>query len=215
MTVSITWIAHACLRVSAGPINVYFDPYQVPAGLPPATLVLVSHDHYDHADSQSIKKLLGPSTIVACPTSCVKTLSAFDPVGMSPGETRSFGEVSVTAVPSCTFPGKKFHPRENGWLGYVVEAGGRKVYHAGDCDIMDDMAALAPLGIDVAMLPVGNKGFTMDFADAARATALVKPRAVIPMHDWDQDLEPFKALVEKRAPGVAVEILKGGKALRV
>lgn len=205
----ITLINHACFHVESGDLHVYTDPFKIPKGLPAATHVLVSHEHYDHADEQSIKQLKGKDTAVICPATCVGKLAKFSPVGLDVGGTVEINGLKVTGFPAATFPGKKFHPRENKWLGFVFEVEGKKLYHAGDTDIMEDMASLAAEKIDVAMLPVGNKGYTMDFNDAAKATALIKPRVVVPMHDWDQDLAPFVQLVASKVPGVKVEVLKG------
>nr|MDO8084192.1 MBL fold metallo-hydrolase [Candidatus Sigynarchaeum springense] len=205
----IKWIAHACFQITAGNVVIYTDPYEMPAGMPKATIILVSHDHFDHADEKCIASLKDDATVVVCPKSCLGKFSRFRPRGMEPGDTMDLGSVKLQAVPAYTFPGKPFHPKANKWNGYVAEIQGKKVYHAGDCDIMDDMKALAAMAIDVAMLPVGNKGFTMDFNDAAKATGYIKPKIMVPMHDWDQDLAPLVKLVAKEAPGVKVEILKG------
>ncbi|MEX2681349.1 MAG: MBL fold metallo-hydrolase [Candidatus Sigynarchaeota archaeon] len=205
----IKWIAHACFQITAGNDVIYTDPYEVPAGMPKATIILVSHDHYDHADDHCIASLKGDATVVVCPKSCQGKLAKFKPRAIEPGESIEINNIKVQAVPAYTFPGKPFHPKANKWNGYVAEIQGKKVYHAGDCDIMDDMKALAALAIDVAMLPVGDKGFTMDFKDAAKATGYIKPKIMVPMHDWDQDLAPLAKLVAKEAPGVRVEVLKG------
>lgn len=209
--VDITWINHAGFLVSSGDDVIYFDPYQAGDDLPEASLILVSHEHYDHADGDSIRKLSDGSTVVVCPKTCVKGLKEFHPVGLEPGETKTVAGIPVTGFPAYTFPGKKFHPRENQWLGYIIKVEGKKIYHAGDCDIMEEMKELADAAIDVALLPVGDKGYTMDFDDAARATTYIKPRVIVPMHDWDQDLDPFIDLVKETAPGVRVEILRDKK----
>ncbi|MHA1369752.1 MAG: MBL fold metallo-hydrolase [Promethearchaeota archaeon] len=204
----IHWVSHACFHVSSGDKHVYFDPYQLESSLPKASVIFVSHEHYDHADTKSIKSLLTDDTVVVCPKTCTGKLKKFKPVGLDPGETKEISGIKVTGFPAYTFPGKPFHPKENKWLGYIVELEGKKLYHAGDCDIMDDMKDLEKQGIDIAMLPVGDKGFTMDFNDACKAVDYIKPKIVIPMHDWDQDLEPFKKLVENDVPGTKVEILR-------
>ncbi|MFX0102362.1 MAG: MBL fold metallo-hydrolase [Candidatus Hodarchaeota archaeon] len=204
----INWISHACFRITSGDVNIYTDPYQVQGTLPGASLILVSHDHHDHADAGSIKKLMTGSTTVICPKSCIKKLAKYNPVGIDPAESKEVQGVKITGFPSCTFPGKPFHPRENKWLGFIIELEGKKVYHAGDTDIIEDMKDLKSMNLDVALLPVGNKGFTMDFNDAAKATGYIMPKIMVPMHDWDQDLEPLRALVKEEAPGVVVEILR-------
>ena len=56
------------------------------------------------------------------------------------------------------------------------------------------MKELGP--IDVALLPCGDT-YTMDNADAAEATTIIKPKIVVPMHTWDKSVEDFKKQVEK------------------
>ncbi|MCR3956955.1 MAG: metal-dependent hydrolase [Gudongella sp.] len=65
--------------------------------------------------------------------------------------------------------------------GFVIEANGKKVYHAGDTGLTMDMKLLEAENIDVAMLPIGGN-FTMDIDDAIIATEFVKPKKLIPMH---------------------------------
>jgi L-ascorbate metabolism protein UlaG (beta-lactamase superfamily) len=205
----LKWIAHACFQITAGNVVVYTDPYQVPKTSPKATIILVSHEHFDHADEKSIAAIQTETTTFICPKTCMNKLKKYAPRGMEPGDTLAVGTVVIKAVPAYTFPGKPFHPKDKKWNGYVLEIEGKNLYHAGDCDIMEDMKALAAEHLDVAMVPVGNRGYTMDFSDAAKAAGYIKPRIVVPMHDWDQDLVPFAKLVAGTAPGVKVEILKG------
>ncbi|SHJ79810.1 L-ascorbate metabolism protein UlaG, beta-lactamase superfamily [Dethiosulfatibacter aminovorans DSM 17477] len=65
--------------------------------------------------------------------------------------------------------------------GFVIEAGSKKVYHAGDTGLTMDMKLLEDEKIDVAMLPIGGN-FTMDAEDAAKAAGFIKAGIVIPMH---------------------------------
>jgi len=87
------------------------------------------------------------------------------------------GEVTITAVPAYNI-GKPFHPKANGWLGFVVEIDGVRVYHAGDTDFIPEMKHLQ---IDVALLPVSGT-YVMTADEAIQAARTIKPRVVIPMH---------------------------------
>jgi L-ascorbate metabolism protein UlaG (beta-lactamase superfamily) len=115
-------------------------------------------------------------------------------------------------------------------LGYLVR-GRRTVYFAGDTELFDGMAGLAPR-LDVALLPVAGWGPTlgaghMDPLDAARAARALAPRVAIPIH-WGTLLpigvarrhrarlgDPpriFAEHVASLAPGVEVRILEPGEA---
>ena len=94
-----------------------------------------------------------------------------------PGEVMAIGEVTVTTVPAYNID-KQFHPKEKGWLGFIVEIDGVRVYHAGDTDFIPEMKDLQ---VDVALLPVSGT-YVMTADEAVKAARAIRPRAVIPMH---------------------------------
>jgi L-ascorbate metabolism protein UlaG (beta-lactamase superfamily) len=65
--------------------------------------------------------------------------------------------------------------------GFVIELGGKKVYHAGDTGLTYDMKLLEDEKIDVAFLPIGGN-YTMDIDDAVKACDFIKAKIVVPMH---------------------------------
>lgn len=203
--VKLTWISHACFRLEAGGKVFYFDPYEIPDGVPKADYVLASHDHYDHLDAKSLAKVVKDDTVVVCPKSCLKSVKKGRAKGVKPGDDVTLGPATVKVVPAYN-PNKRFHPKGNGWVGYVVEVEGKRVYHAGDTDQIPEMASLGP--VDVAMLPVGDT-YTMGFDEAVDAAGVIKPKVVVPMHHWDKDLGEFKRKLEAAHPDVTVEVLEG------
>jgi L-ascorbate metabolism protein UlaG (beta-lactamase superfamily) len=54
----------------------------------------------------------------------------------------------------------------------------------------------------------------MDFEESTDATVDIKPQIVVPMHNWDKDLNGFKDLMEKKDPSIKVEILEN-KSLNI
>ena len=84
----------------------------------------------------------------------------------------------VKAVPAYNV-NKKFHPKDEGWNGYVLEISGKKVYHAGDTDLIPEMQSLGD--IDIALLPVGGT-YTMTAEEAVDAVRFIKPKLAVPMH---------------------------------
>ena len=170
----------------------------------PADIILVSHDHYDHADKKSIKKILTNNTTVICPNSCAGNLKKFNAIGLGPGDSKDIDGIKIEAVRAYN-PNKNFHPKKNDWLGYIFEVDGKRIYHAGDTDVIPEMNDVT--NIDVALLPVGDT-YTMGFADAAEACNIINPKICVPMHDWDKDLSEFQELAKEKAPEVKIEILK-------
>ncbi|GAB6147478.1 metal-dependent hydrolase [Stetteria hydrogenophila] len=100
--------------------------------------------------------------------------------------------------------------------GVVIQSSEGTVYHAGDTGLMSEMQFIGEIyKPDIALLPIGGH-FTMDPVEAAKAVELLKPKVAIPMHYATFPVlygkpEEFKRLVEERAPGVEVVILKPGE----
>jgi L-ascorbate metabolism protein UlaG (beta-lactamase superfamily) len=201
MLQSIRWLGHAGFMLS-GTRLVYIDPYKL-QGTQVGNVILITHDHYDHCSPDDVKWLREGATVIVCPPSCADKFQG-DIRTVKPGDTLSIKGVGIQAVPAYNV-GKEFHPREAGGVGYIVALpDGPRVYHAGDTDLIPEMAQIQA---DVALLPVGGK-YTMDAAEAAQAANLIKPSLAIPMH-WGtivgsrQDAERFRDLCE-----VQVRILK-------
>jgi len=170
----LRWYRQSSFRIlSEAGKSIFIDPWRVPAAEGKADLILVTHPHRDHLDRNSVAGLRGPATELVMPKSCTepgwKAISA--------GETLRLGPALVTAVPAYNV-GKRFHPREQSWLGYIVEMDGLRVYHAGDTDVIPEMDGLRP---DIALLPVGGM-FAMDRAGAERAASSLSATLSIPMH---------------------------------
>jgi L-ascorbate metabolism protein UlaG (beta-lactamase superfamily) len=100
--------------------------------------------------------------------------------------------LKIEAVPAYNVD-KIFHPKANGWLGFIVEIEGVRVYHAGDTDFIPEMKDFQA---DIALLPVsGTCVMTAD--EAVEAAMAIAPRIVIPMHyvsivGRDQDAVKFQ-----------------------
>ena len=200
----IHWIGHACFKVTTSTNQViYFDPYEISQKVNDATLILCSHDHYDHADEGSIANIFNSKAMLLCPKNCVPKLKKYNARGLDPGDQLDVANIKVQAVPAYT-PTKNFHPKQKKWVGFLVKVDGKVLYHAGDTDFIDEFKQLPP--IDVAFLPVGGT-YTMDFKEAVQAVSTIKPGITIPMHHWDKDLQEFAQMVQKATPGARVEIL--------
>ena len=94
---------------------------------------------------------------------------------------------------------KRFHPKEEGWVGYVLTLEGCRVYIAGDTDATPEAAAVR---CDAALLPIGGK-YTMDARDAADLANRMKPGLVIPIHYGSvagspKDYERFVKVLDRK-----------------
>ncbi len=170
----IHWLGHDSFRIDASKI-IYFDPFQISGG-PIADIILVSHEHFDHCSPEDIRKIQGPDTIIVTEKDSAKRLSGNVKV-VKPGEKIEVNGVKIEAVPAYNI-GKDFHPKANGWLGFIVEVDGVRIYHAGDTDFIPEMKGI---NVDIALLPVSGV-YVMTADQAVEAAKAIKPKLAIPMH---------------------------------
>lgn len=174
---------HASVAMQWGAKMVYADPTGGPAlyeALPKADLVVVTHLHGDHYDTNSLRAVKGPNTIIFVPQTVFDMMPddlKSAAVVMKNGEVASYAGVGIEAVPSYNFT-RPNHPkgRDN---GYVLTFAGKRIYIPGDTEDVPEMRALK--NIDVAFMCM-NPPFTMDETQAASAVREFKPRVVYPFH---------------------------------
>jgi L-ascorbate metabolism protein UlaG (beta-lactamase superfamily) len=178
---SIHWLGHASFRLDDGAARIYIDPWKLPAGAQKADVILITHAHYDHFSGEDIAKIEKAGTIFVAPADVAAKLKGKQVIVAAPGGTYQAGPVKVTAVAAYNV-GKDFHPKANGWVGYVVTlSSGQRVYHTGDTDATPEMKQVQA---DVALMPCGGT-YTMSAAEVAAVANVFKPAVLIPMHWGD------------------------------
>jgi L-ascorbate metabolism protein UlaG (beta-lactamase superfamily) len=217
----IKWLAHAGFQITSGQGKViYVDPWlENPLStfklndVKEATLILVTHDHFDHVgQAPDIIKKAGGLLVANVETARRLQDEAQIPAdkvcyfgyGMNIGGNLLYEGISVTMT-------QAFHSTATGApCGYIIRLeDGTTLYHAGDTGIFDSMKTFGELyKIDVAMLPIGSV-FTMDPFQAAKAAKMISPKKVIPMHYKTfpilvQDAKEFVENARREAPGVEV-----------
>ena len=175
ISLKIKWLGHASFLIETSDKKIYIDPYALSQGSEPADLILITHDHYDHCDINAINEIKESEAHILGSESVANKISG---VGiLRSGDVTDFEGIKVKAVPYYNI-GKHFHPRDSG-IGFVIEAEGKRIYHAGDTDLIPEMKELG--GITVALLPVGGT-YTMNSDDAVEAVKVIKPEIAVPMH---------------------------------
>jgi len=179
---NLHWLGHAGFRIEAAKQILYIDPYRIASG-PGADIVLITHDHFDHFSPDDLRAVAKRGTTVVAPATVAEHLKG-QVASISPGEAIEVGGIDVRAVAAYNTnkldsEGKPFHPREAGWVGYVVTIGGFSIYHSGDTDVIPEMDQAA--GVDVALLPVSG-GYVMTATEAAEAARRINPGVAVPMH---------------------------------
>ncbi|MAU09538.1 MAG: metal-dependent hydrolase [Anaerolineaceae bacterium] len=190
MSFTIRWLGHSAFVFDIDGHNILVDPFLTGNPLAAAQaddlspeVILVSHAHGDHtSDVVEIAKRTGALVVCNFEMGNYFTAQGVENVfQVNPGGTYSgdfFNAKWTVAFHSSSFPDGTYGGQPN---GFVVTAAGKRVYFAGDTSLFSDMKLIGEDALDVAMLPIGDV-FTMGVEDSIKATKLLCPRYVIPMH---------------------------------
>ena len=199
-------ITHASFVMTWNGLVIYNDPdspTSLYTGLPKANLILISHDHGDHLDTNALHVLTNSTTVIIAPqavyTSMGTSLRALTTVLTNNMSTNVLG-MRIDAIPAWN----SNHPLGRG-NGFVVNIGGRRIYMSGDTGDIAEMRALT--NIDVAFVCM-NVPFTMTVSQAVSAVRQFRPRVVYPYHFRNQDgtLADLNSFKQQVGADVGVEV---------
>lgn len=201
-------ISHASFVMATPGLVVYNDPVGGKAlyeGHPAPGLILITHEHGDHFDPETLAGLVAADTRLVVNPSVLEKLPAdlqAKATALKNGESTTVGGMAIDAIPAYnTTPERtQYHPqgRDN---GYVLSVDGRRVYIAGDTEDIPEMRSLT--GIAIAFVPM-NLPYTMDIDQASLAVAAFKPDFVYPYHYKGSDPEAFADKLAAAAPDIKV-----------
>ena len=172
---NMTWLGHDGFLIKGDGKAIVIDPFQV-TQCEPADIILVTHEHYDHCSPDDIQKIQKASTVIVTEANSARKLSG-DVRVVQPGDKLTVSGIPIEAVPAYN-TNKNFHPKQNGWLGFILTVDGISIYHAGDTDLIPEMDSLKA---DIALLPVSGT-YVMTAEEAVEAAKTIKPKFAIPMH---------------------------------
>lgn len=182
MLENIKWLGQSGFKIiSKEGKTIYIDPYNLPAGSPKADFIFLTHSHFDHFSPENIAKIRDENTQIFCPGGEACKIGG-RVREVKPGDRLEAKGLKIEVVPAYN-TNKDFHPKENNWVGYVLEIDGQRIYHAGDTDLIPEMKDLKD--IDIAMLPVSGT-YVMTSDEAVEAVKIINPKIVIPMHYGDE-----------------------------
>jgi L-ascorbate metabolism protein UlaG (beta-lactamase superfamily) len=210
MIMRIEWLGHASVLIESD-VRLYIDPFQLEGALR-ADIVCITHTHADHLDLGSLQPIVDENTTIVCSYDAHSRLEKLGPktiVMMRPGEEVEVGSVRIRATHAYNTD-KPFHPKENDWLGFLVELEGMRVFHAGD---LDDLPELSEVSCDILFVPVSGT-YVMNAEEAARFARRIHHRLAVPIHHGtiigsQEDAERFVSLIPTGiVPRVGADILE-------
>lgn len=255
---TVTWVGHSTLLVQLDGVNILTDPHWseraspvgfagprrvTPPGLkfedlPPVHLVLISHDHYDHLNEATVRRLAAahrPRFLVPLGLKAwLADMGITDVEELDWWESRALRGLTLTFVPAQHFSGRTPWDRNQRlWGAWVVAGRAKRFYFAGDTAYYDGLKEIgARLGpFDLAAIPIGayvppvimQSSHTTP-EEALRVFADVRGRSFVPIHWGTFDLaeepieEPPRRLeAEARRLGLGPErvwVLKHGETRR-
>ena len=184
--IRVTMVGHATLLIQMHGLNILTDPVWAErasplsfagpkrvtepgirfADLPRINAVLLSHNHYDHCDLATLKRLVAehdPTIVTPLGNDRLvrgAAVKARVTAGDWGDEVALSGEVSATIVPANHWSSRTTRDRRMAlWSGFVLRSGGKALYFAGDTGFgegrifADLRKTFGP--IDVALIPIG------------------------------------------------------------
>ena len=181
MLENIEVLCHSTIRIDKEKV-IYIDPYKIDKNYNDADIIFITHDHYDHYSEEDIDRVADENTMFVAPKDLYgklvqKGINQNLIIAVEPNKEYSVKEIKFETVPAYNV-NKKFHPKENGWVGYIIEIDGIKYYVAGDTDITEENSTVK---CDVAFVPVGGT-YTMNFKEAAELVNKIQPQIAVPIH---------------------------------
>ena len=203
---NIEVLYHSSIRINKEKI-IYIDPFKIDKNYNDADIIFITHDHYDHYSEEDIDKVINENTTIIIPEELLtkllrKGINKNAIITVEPNKNYMVQEIKFETIPAYN-TNKTFHPKENGWVGYIIIINGIRYYIAGDTDITEENKKVK---CDVAFVPVGGT-YTMDFKEAASLINEIKPKIAIPIHygsvvRTEQDALDFIKLLHPEIKGI-------------
>lgn len=206
MLENIEVLYHSSIRINKEK-TIYIDPFKIDRNYNDADIVFITHDHYDHYSEEDIDKVINENTTIIIPEELLtkllrKGINKNAIITVEPNEKYMVQGIKFETIPAYN-TNKTFHPKKNGWVGYIIIINGIRYYIAGDTDITEENKQVK---CDVAFVPVGGT-YTMDFKEAAQLINEIQPKIAVPIHygsvvGTKQDATDFIKLLHPSIKGI-------------
>jgi len=177
--------------------NIYVDPLNIKGEPHNAAVVLITHSHGDHLSVADIKKVMNEKTFFVAPKDCLDKLAGegfrIDKKNSMTVDGKDFDAkyhdgkdlgiwIPNTNLRVLAFPAynksKPFHPKANGWVGYILSIDNERFVVCGDTDCTPELGRIK---CDVLFIPISGK-FVMTPEEAAACANTIKPKIAVPTH---------------------------------
>ena len=182
MTENIEVFTQSSIKITDGENHIYIDPLGIKEEFCDSDYILITHDHYDHFSPEDIKKVACENTVLIVPekmkAKALKEINFINKIeSISPNQNKKINNLYIETIPAYNII-KPFHLKIFGWVGYILEIGGKRIYIAGDTDKTKEAEAVH---CDIAMVPIGGT-YTMNAKKAAELINIIQPEVAIPTH---------------------------------
>lgn len=209
---SVTWLGHATVLIELAGVRILVDPVffnltplfrrivpidHLISELPPIDAVLISHNHWDHADTRSLKLIAArnPRATLCVPQGdswWAEQLGYGQVIECMWGDQRDISGLKITFLPAHHWSQRTLFDRNKAlWGSWMVEGAGSTIYHAGDTapwHHFDEIARVFP-SIDIACMPIGPcepRNWLihshMGPEEAGKAGQTLGARVILPIH---------------------------------
>ena len=202
MLENVKVLIHSCIKFDFENI-IYFDPFKLDKDYNDADFIFITHSHYDHFSEEDILKVKKENTKIIVPedlyNKCLDLgFKKEDILVVLPNKTYNIDNINFDTIPAYNV-NKAFHPKENNWVGYILNLDGTRYYIAGDTDITEENKKVI---CDVALVPIGGT-YTMTAKEAAELINIINPKVAIPTHygtivGKKEDADTFKNFVNDK-----------------
>ena len=223
--IGLTWIGHASFLIQTAQSNLLVDPnwakwlkvikrIRHPGldihDLPSIDLVLVTHAHFDHLDRRSLRRVAEDQPIVVpfAVGNLVHGLGFRSVHELDYWKSFEHGPARITLTPCHHWGARLLHDSHRGFGGYIIEVGGRTIYHCGDTAFFDGFKEIGSrFQIDLALLPIGaydppsGRDVHMNPEEALEAFQQLGAARMVPMHygsfrlSYEPPEEPLQRLL--------------------
>jgi len=232
----IIWFGHSSYLIQVDSLNILVDPvfslrtspfsflgaksfkgtdFMKVEELPPLDLILITHDHYDHLDYESILKLKDKTKKFVTSLGVGAHLERWGVapdkiVELSWGQEASYQSLKFTAMPARHFSGRGFKRNQTVWSAFILQTAMKKLYLGGDSGYDKHFKEAGDKygPFDIAILECGQYNdywplihmfpeVTVQAAADLRAKVLLPVhwgKFLLAWHDWD---DPIIRVVKK------------------